>query len=161
MATFKGDLITSFEAGDIVDSRVHGGIVKSYRDAFELSDTADADFAIVLKISVDAIIDSVIFASDDLGTAGTVDIGFYKADGDSYTVVDADAIANGVDVNSAAVTPTDYRYSVKAIDTAGQAAWELAGLSARPEYSDFYIGLTTDTGTTAAGTVLLEVKTVE
>ena len=132
MAIFKSDTITSRDAGDIINSRINGGFVKSYRDAFELADTANADFAILFGVPVDAIIDSVIFGCDDLGTAGTVDIGFYRASADTYAVVDADAIANNIDVNTAAVAPTNYRYSVKGIETAGQAAWQLAGLSARP-----------------------------
>ena len=104
----------------------------------------------------------VYFASDDLGTAGTVDIGFFKQEVDgTYTAVDADAIANNIDVNSAAVARTDYRFSVKGIETANQSCWELAGLSARPPYGDIYLGLTTDTGTTADGTVLLQATVTE
>jgi len=125
---------------------------------FELPDTADADTAIFEKIQVDAVIATFRFAFDDLGTAGTVDLGFFKRNQDgTYTVVDADAMANNIDVNAAAVAMTDYRYSAKGIETTGQTVWELAGLSARPEYGDLYIGITTDTGTTAAGTVAYDI----
>jgi hypothetical protein len=160
MATFKGTHITNFDATPFnsVNSRLHGGVVKNITDAFELADTANADFAIVAKLPVDAIIKSIKFACDDLGTAGTVDIGFYtKAADGTYTAVDADAIANNIDVNAGAVALTEYRYSVKGIETANQAAYTLAGLSARPDYTDIYVGLTTDTGTTQAGTVLIDI----
>lgn len=159
MATQKGTHITDFDSNpfDVVDSKLHGGRMRHARDQFELTDTADGDVAHVLKIPVDAVIDSIKFACDDLGTAGTVDIGFYKKNADgTYTAVDADAIANNIDVNSAAVSLTEYRYSVKGIETANQKAWELAGLSAKPAYDDLYLSLTTDTGTTADGTVLLQ-----
>lgn len=164
MATQKGTHVTNFDAEpfNTTNARLHGGVKKVVRDAFELADTANGDIAHVLKIPVDAILDSVIFGCDDLGTAGTVDIGFYykKADG-TYVAVDADAIANNIDVNSAAVSPTEYRFSVKGIETANQAAYELAGLSARPAYADLYISLTTDTGTTTAGTVYLKAEYTE
>ena len=164
MATFKGTHITNFDAQpfDSVNARLHGGVKKVVRDAFELADTANADDAIVLKLPIDAIIDSVIFACDDLGTAGTVDIGFHKKNSDgTYTAVDADAIANNINVNSAAVSATEYRFSVKGIETANQTAWELAGLSARPDYAELYLSLTTDAGTTAAGTVYLKAEYTE
>lgn len=164
MATFKGTHITKFDNTpfDTVNAREHGGVVKAYVDAFELADTANGDIAHVFKIPVDAIIHSIKFACDDLGAAGTVDIGFYrkKADG-TYVAVDADAIANNIDVNTAAVTLTEYRFSVKGIETARQAAYELAGLSARPAYGDLYVSLTTDTGTTVAGTVTMQMLVTE
>lgn len=164
MATYKGTHITDFDAQpfDSVNARLHGGVVKAVVDQFELADTADGDFAIVAKLPVDSIIHSVKFACDDLGTAGTVDIGFYrkKADG-TYVAVDADALANNIDVNSAAVSATEYRFSAKGIETATDNAYTLAGLTDRPDYGDIFIGLTTDTGTTAAGTVLVNIQYTE
>lgn len=163
MPTQKGTHVTLMDAkpSGIIDARKHGGFIKYYGDSFELADTADADNAIVLKLPIDGILDDVIFGCDDLGTAGTVDIGFYRklSDG-TYTAVDADALANNIDVNTAAVAPTSYRYSVKGIETQNQTLWELAGLSARPAYDDIYLSLTTDTGTTTAGSVLLKAYVV-
>jgi hypothetical protein len=164
MATQKGTHITDFDATpfDSVNSRLHGGVLKASVDTFELADTANGDIAHVFKIPVDAVLHSVKFASDDLGTAGTVDIGFYRKNDDgTYSAVDADALANNIDVNSAAVSLTEYRFSVKGIETANQAAYTLAGLSARPAYGDLYISLTTDTGTTAAGTVTMQIQYTE
>ena len=163
MATQKGNHITNFDSTPpgVVDARLHGGIVKYYGDQFELVDTADGDIAHLLRLPVDAIAKHIYAAFDDLGSAGTVDIGFYrkKTDG-TYIVVDADAFANNIDVNASAVVRTDYRFSAQGIETANQTIWELAGLSARPDYSDLYLSLTTDTGTTADGTVLLQAELV-
>lgn len=159
MATQKGTHITKFDSTppEVTEARLHGGNLKYYGDAFELTDTANGDIAHALRLPIDGILEDVIFGCDDLGTAGTVDIGFYKKDSDgSYTVVDADALANNIDVNSAAVAPTSYRYSAKGIQTANQTLWELAGLSTKPNYNDIYLSVTTDTGTTADGTVLLK-----
>lgn len=164
MATYYGTHITKFDANPPtpVNARQHGGVVKYIGDTFELADTANGEFAIVAKLPIDSMLVSLKAAFDDLGTAGTVDIGFYrKAVDGTYVVVDADAIANNLDVNSAAVALTEYRFSVKGIETMNQSIWELAGLSARPAYTDMYIGLTTDTGTTAAGTATIQVLYTE
>lgn len=155
MAQTLGTHITNMDAKPFerVLAKLHGGTPKRIVLTDEIPDTANGDSMIVAKVPVDAVLSSVRAAFDDLGTAGTVDIGFYKkaADG-TYTVVDADAIANNIDVSTAAVAFTEYRFQVKGIETIEQTVWELAGLSARPDYADMYIGLTTDTGTTAAGT---------
>lgn len=164
MTTYKGNHITNFDSTPraVVNSRLHGGILKYAGDQFELVDSAAADNFMVVKLPVEATIVSLKAAFDDLGTAGTVDIGIFKKNADgTYTAVDADAFANNIDVNTAAVALTEYRYSVKGIETANQTLWELAGLSARPAYSDMYIGFTTDTGTTATGTALLQVQYVD
>ena len=164
MATQKGTHITDFDSTpfDSVNARLHGGVLKASVDTFTLTGTANGDIAHVFKIPVDAILHSVKFACDDLGTAGTVDIGFYRlaADG-SYVAVDADALANNIDVSTAAVSLTEYRFSAKDIDTANDAAYVLAGLSARPAYEDLYISITTDTGTTADGTVTMQIQYTE
>ena len=166
MATTKGNHITAFDntPPDTVNSRLHGGRVKGAVDQFELADTADGDIHHVFKLPVDATILSVKMATDDLGTAGTIDIGFYEkysAGDGTYTVVDADAIASAIDVNAAATALTEYRFEAAAIETADQPAWELAGLSARPAYGDIYVSITTATGTTAVGTVALIIQYTE
>jgi len=164
MATQKGTHITNFDATpfDVTNARLHGGVVKSAVDTFTLADTADGDIAHVFKIPVDAILHSVKFACDDLGTAGTVSIGFYTKNADNtYSAVDIDALAVDIDVNSGAVALTEYRFSAKDIDTATQAAYTLAGLSARPAYEDLYISLTTATGTTQDGTVTMQIQYTE
>lgn len=164
MATQKGTHITAFDADPFtsVNARLHGGVVKAFVDTFELTDTANGDIAHVFRVPIDAVVHSIKFACDDLGAAGTVDIGLYrkKADG-TYEVVDADAFANNIDVATAAVGLTEYRFSAKGIETANQALWELAGLSARPDYGDLYVSLTTDTGTTTDGTVTMQMLITE
>jgi hypothetical protein len=164
MAQQKGTHVTNFDATPLltVNSRQHGGVVKYAGDTLELADTANNDTAVLIKLPIDAVIQSVKFACDDLGTAGTVDITFfYKNSDGTYTEIADGLIANGIDVNAAAVGLTEYRFSVLNINTVNQSAWELAGLSARPAYGDIYIGVTTDTGTTSAATIALQVLYTE
>lgn len=161
MAQTLGTYVTNMDAKPFerVTSRLHGGNVKGIVLTDEVPDTANGDTMILAKLPVDATLASLRGAFDDLGTAGTVDIGlFYKAADGTYTVIDADCIANNIDVSTAAVALTEYRFQVKGIETIKQPLWELAGLTARPAYSDVYLGLTTDTGTTAAGTVSMFIE---
>lgn len=164
MTTYKGTSITNFDSTPFtsVNSRVHGGVIKGIVDTFEFADSANADVGIIAKLPIDAVIYSLKMGFDDLGTAGTVDIGLFKKNADgTYTAVDADAFANNIDVNTAAVAMTEYRFSVFGIESAMKSTWELAGLSARPAYEDLYVGITTDTGTTAVGTVSTQILYAE
>lgn len=161
VTTSKSINVTAFEATPmtVVSSRVYGGFEKCILDTVEVPDTGNADIIIMSPLPVDAPITSLVMGFDDLGSAGTVDIGFYKKNNDgTYTVVSANAIANDIDVHTAATAMTEYRYSVLGIETIQQPTWQLAGLSARPAYELLYIGLTTDTGTTVIGTASLKAK---
>lgn len=111
----------------------------------------------MVRVPVSATISSVKFASDDLGTVGTLDIGLYEV-GNDGAAVDATAFAATIDVNSAAVALTEYRFSALGIETVNQKAWELAGLSAEPAYGFFDIVLTASAATDAAGDVSIIVE---
>lgn len=164
MAITKGNHITNFDAQPplTVNSRFHGGVMKGAVDQFELADTANNDAHIVFKLPVEAVIHSVKMATDDLGSAGTIDIGFHrKGDDGVYVAVDVNAIATAIDVNAAATALTEYRFEAAAIETADQPAWELAGLAARPAYGDIYLSISTPTGTTAVGTVAMQIQYTE
>lgn len=164
MTQYLGTHITKMDASPIdrVESRLHGGIKKHARDLFEIADTAANDYYLLFKISVDAVISSLRMACDDIGTAGTASFGFYKKNADgTYTAVDVDAIASAIDIHSGAIALTEQRYEAAAIDTALYPAWQLAGLSARPAYGDLYVALTTETGTDATGTVMVEMDWID
>lgn len=164
MATLKATHITNMDAtpATVVRSRVHGGNLKHYRDAFEIGDTANADVTIVFKVGIDEVPVSLKFACDAL-TSGALDIGLYKKNADgTYSAVDDDAFATAVDPSSAvALTEMLFEAAAANIANANKTMWEWAGLSARPAYGELYVALTHDTGTGADGTVLLELTTVE
>lgn len=159
MTTTLGNHITDFDANppNTVNSRLHGGYIKATIDTFELGILTMGDDHQVFKIPVDTVIHSIKMATDDLGTTGALDIGFYtrQADG-TYVVIDADALASAVDVSTAAVPLTEFRFEAADIDTGSQRAFELAGLTERPEFGDIYVSLTASTATTAIGTVHME-----
>lgn len=142
----------------INDSKLDGGILRCIMDTIEVPDTADNDVCILARVPVDACLVGVELATDDCGSAGTADLGYFKRNSDlTYTAVDANNLASGLDINTAAVAFTQRRFSAANIDTVRQKVWELAGLSARPAYDYLYIGLTTTTGTTTIGTASIKV----
>lgn len=162
MAVNKSLQVTTEDSINLVEGHF-AGVLKSKVAELELSGAAsDNDVHLMMKIPVNANITELFFSSDDLGTTGTFNVGFYKADGSTISAdtdaVDEDALATAIDVNAAAVAKTDIRYEVKGIETIGQKAWELAGLSSKPDYEEFYIALTNAAATTAGGTVTLLVN---
>lgn len=159
MAVFKSDLVTNEDAGTMNEKHTQG-LLKNINALLELASTsADNDVHLMLRIPVDANITELYFASDDLGSTGDFNVGFYPVNGTVITAVtdtiDEDALASAIDVNTAAVAKIDIRYEVQNIDSLGERAWELAGLSSKPDYAYFYIALTNTAATTAAGTVTL------
>lgn len=159
MPTFLYDVAANEAAKPFerLPSSNFGGHRRGFISSFELADTANGDIAPFIALPVDATLPSCILGFDDLGSAGTVDIGFYRKQEDgTFVEVDKDALHDNLDVTSA-VAMTEYRYSVKGIDTAGKKIWELAGLSARPAYGELWLAITTDTGTTQIGTVAYNV----
>ena len=164
MATILGTHITNMDATPFnrVLAVEYGGFQKTISLTEEFPVMSLADVEIVAKLPIDAVLPSIKLASDDLGTTGTLNIGFYKKNTDgTYTAVSAAAIASAINVNTAAVALTEYRFSVKDINTAKQKVWELAGLSARPAYSDMYVGVAAAAATTAIGTVSMFIDFVE
>jgi hypothetical protein len=163
MTTTKAANITNYDTTPptIVDSALDGGFIRSIVDTIEVPDNEDADISILARIPVDAVIPSLMLASDDLGNSAQADLGFYKKNSDgTYTAGSAAAIASNLDLNTAAVAFTERRFSVLGIETVQQKAWELAGLSARPAYDYLFVALTFDTGGTAAGTVSIKAQYV-
>lgn len=93
------------------------------------------------RVPVDATLVSCEFAHDDMATTSiTVDIGFYQVGGPG-AAVDIDAIGTDIDWDGAAAF-TDHRYETLAIETVDDKMWELAALSARPDYPELDIVVT-------------------
>lgn len=163
----KGTHITKFDANppDIVNAREHGGVVKYVGDGLDVPILPLNSVVILAKLPADARVLSLKFASTDLGTTGEIDIGIYRKTREgAYAVAHTgseDAFAEDVDVNAAAVALTEYRFSALANDTLNKPLWALAGLSARPEYNDMYIGISVPEVTTAAGKVAIQVLYTE
>ncbi len=162
MATEKSALLVLQETNPPVVANTRG-IEKVALDTVEVADGANADIALTgIRISVESKVSSVLVACDDLGTGTTMDVGLYKDNGDgTYTAVLATAFGSAIDVAAAALGLTEIRFETRNIDTVKQRAWELAGLSARPAYGEFVLGLSFPAETTAAGTVTAIVRTIQ
>ena len=161
MATQKATNITEFDTTppSVVDSKTANGYERVIFDTIEATALSVSDVVILARVPVDALLSSVLLATDDLGTTGVLDLGYYKKNADgTYTAVDSNNLASSLDVNTAAVAFTERRYSAHNIDTVQKKVWELAGLSARPSYDHMYIALTATTATTATGTISIIVK---
>lgn len=138
----------------------NNGLVNSHVIAtmgtIEAPITAADDTIILCSVPVDAKLIEVSLAFDDLDSDvapdSTMHLGLFSDDGDgTFTVVDADILAASIDVGTAAVALTNYRFSAQNISTAQMPVWDIA-LSARPAYDQLYIGLTTAVST--AGTIV-------
>lgn len=157
MAVLKSNLITKRQDKSAQIPRGEQAHIRCALAGYEATGAiADNDIIILAEIPVDARISSIRFWADDLGTTGDFNFGFYKgnADVDSLTdadAVDEDALATAVDVNAAAQADVELRFEVKDLSTINDAAWELAGLSSRPEYNTFLVAITASEATTAAG----------
>jgi hypothetical protein len=123
----------------------------------------------LFSIPLNAVITSLVVASTDHGTTGDLDIGFFpntkaihdEIEADTIVVgdaVDKDALVQNLDINAAAVAPTECRFQVKAITTAEQTAYELSGLTSVPAYDEFLVVASLPEATTAAGTVVVRIE---
>ena len=128
---------------------------------------ADNDVILMCEVPVEAKISSIKMSADDLGTTGDLNVGFYPGPGSGITIatdadaVDEDAIGTAIDVNAAVLADVEIRFETANISTVTQKAWELAGLSAKPDYATFYLAFTASEATTAAGDLVLIVRITE
>lgn len=167
MAIHKSDLVSNRENG-IKNKLGTKGKPVTQMDVITFSGAvADNDVIVTdILIPIDAIILSVKFASDKLGTTGDFNLGFHKGNvdvstlTDSVGVVDEDALAVDIDVNAAVVTNAEHRFNVNGIESALSSAWSLcAALSARPtDYKTLRLTLTASEATTASGDCLVTVQ---
>jgi len=159
MATFLGTHVTDFDSTpfDVVDARLHGGLLRTISCVDEVPDTANADVLILARIPIDAVVKSVRSGNDALG-AGTMDLGLYKKNADgTYTAVDDNCFADAIAVTGAnALTDVTYEAGATLIADRNKPAWQRANLSTRPEYGDLYLAATFDTGTSSVATLLVE-----
>lgn len=137
-----------------------GGKVRSSYGSADFAASDATSIARVLRIASDAKVVTLRFASDDLGTGGTVDVGLHQTTENGGAAVDDDLFASAVDTDTAAVGWTDItdESAVVAIEDAGKALWEQLGLSTDPRVNyDVTVTRNTAAGT---GTVALKMEYV-
>lgn len=164
MAVNKSDLVTNADDLDTQNDQIHSGrerVVVAHDAAPIL---ADNDIVLMCEVPVDARINSIRLWADDLGTTGDLNLGFYPGPGSGVSIsadtdaVDEDALGTAIDANAAALADVEVRFETQNISTANSKAWELAGLSAQPDYGSFYLAFTASEATTAAGDLVLHVR---
>jgi hypothetical protein len=164
MAVNKSDLVTNADDLDTQNEQgsYAGEKVVIAHDAAPI--LADNDIVLMCEIPVNAKISSIRMSSDDLGTTGDLNLGFYPGPGSNVSIsadsdaVDEDAIGTAIDVNAAATADVEVRFETANISGANSKAWALAGLSAEPDYGSFYLAFTASEATTAAGDLVLVVR---
>jgi hypothetical protein len=135
-----------------------GGFLKCAADSAAFAASDDTSVARVLRVKSGDRVHQLLFASDDLGTGGTVDVGLHQTAENGGAVVDADFFASAINTDSAAVVWTDITQESGVIDiiAADQPIWQQLALTADPgiEYD------VTVTRNTAAGTGDVALKMV-
>lgn len=164
MATVISNILTTKEDKDLqIDSGLaFGGVHCSLANYVAAGALADNTVILMCEVPVNAKIIGADISVDDLGTAGTMNIGFYPGNIKASDVVigdalDEDALATAIDVNAAALLETNGRFEVADIKNAYKKVWELAGLSAEPGYAHMYIGITLAQATTAGGDIMMKI----
>ena len=164
MATTKAANITLMDAtpGSPAPAGLQGAPVRVIMDTIATAAVVAVDDVILLaRVPARAYLKSVKLAIDDLGTTGDLDIGFYAGTGTGGTagaVLDRNALASAVDVNAAATALTEYRFNLLDKNTIRQPVWDLATLSAAPDYDYIDIAITPTEATTAAGDITIIVE---
>lgn len=137
---------------------VSTGAVREVVDFVEFASSDATSVGRVFRIPSRARVSHLWYASDDLGTGGTIDIGLYSIAGGA--VVDADFFASALDVDTAAVgwTEVTHESGVVNIDKSAKALWVQLGLSADPNIL-YDVAVTRNTAT-GSGTVALKMQYV-
>jgi hypothetical protein len=96
----------------------------------------------------------------DAITSGAADIGLYDINSAGGAVISATCFATAQSIASAITLGTNVKYEALNIDQAEKTYWEIAGLTTDPsKLMDVVLTLTA--ATTAAGTLVLEVESIE
>lgn len=125
--------VTNANAGTFNNSGVTNGHQRQSVATVEVGAVDAASTYRFFRLPSNATGISLIFASDDLGTTPTVNVGLYDINGGA--VVDATLFASAINVNSAAVAPTEIAHESGTYDISKieQPLWQVLGLSADPQ----------------------------
>ena len=162
----KSTFISNIETGlrTFNDVRQAGAQLKVATATVEVA-AADDDGSIYdfVRLPSQAIVYSALIMSDAIAAATDYDLGVYTpVEGGTPTAVDADCLADGVDINAGFAVPTELLGHTGGkpdpADYGQKPLWEQAGVSADPGDDTLYdICLTANTVGTAAGTISLAI----
>lgn len=134
------------------------GDLRSAVISFEVA-AADDDGSVyrLMQINANSIITNVKFCNDAITAATDYDFGFY--DVESGAVVDADELADGLDISSGNASGSEAS-AMTAVDIAnrGKKVYSLLGKTASTKAVAYDLAITANTVGTAAGTVTVFVE---
>jgi len=134
-----------------------GGVVKVARGTIETANGDDiASVYRFARLPSSARIVMIQLWSDDIGTTGTADFGLYRTAADGGAVVDADAFASAVVLDSGAIAGTmiHHESALYGVEDIEQQFWLVAGASTDPQVM-YDVCATLTEATDAVGTVSL------
>ena len=156
---------TDLEAGrKSAASKVAGGQVRELAITFEVA-AADSDGSIykLARIPANAVITKAELNCDAIAGSTDWDLGFY--DDDEATAVDADILADGVDINAGAALGSEVNMlgngSTYGVDDIGKKVWEILGKTISNKKEGYILALTANTVGSADGTVSLRLQYLE
>lgn len=161
VVNLKSTVITNSDATTYTLNKkaLAGGIVKCARGTVETGAADDiASVYRFARLPSSANICMIQLWSDDIGTTGTADFGLYRTAADGGAVVDANAFATALVLDSGAIAGTMIQHAsaVYGVEDVESQLWQIAGLSSDPKVM-YDVCATLTEATDAAGTVSLMV----
>ena len=139
----------------------NGSVLRAIVKTFEVA-AADDDgsiYRIIKDVQPEMIIKNIIVTNDAI-TAGTdYDIGFYKSLETGGDVINADALADGLDLSSAHIEGAGISgIAAVAVENVEKKIFELAGDTISTKIKAYDIAFTANTAGTAAGTISVKIE---
>lgn len=159
--TKSTDVTNKDAAPQVLSAGIYGG----YRTEENINNVAvaaaDDDTSVyrVTRLRSSDIIPSIQVMNDAITSGTDYDLGIYQTAANGGAVVDADLIADGVDMSSARVVWTEVRYNDTAtakIEEFYKPLWQLLGLTSDP-MREYDLCWTANTVGSAAGDIVTRV----
>jgi hypothetical protein len=165
MATVKSTWITNATATPpvLTDAAESVGVMKEAMGVATVSATqASGDVIRLCRVPSNARISEVLLSTADATTAGAINIGVWKTEGDGGAVVDADLFASALALTGGPFQNSDQTWESGEYTYAesGLPLWEVLGLSADPNLLYDICAEVSTTGNGMGTTMVLKVRYV-
>ena len=165
MATVKSTWITNATATPVTftDAAESVGVMKEAASVATVSATqASGDVIRMVRVPSNARISEVLLCTGDATTAGAINIGVWKTEGNGGTVVDADLFASALALTGGPFNNSDQTFESGEFTYAECALplWEVLGLTADPNVEYDICCEVSTTGNGMGTTLALKVRYV-
>jgi len=154
-------------AGEATDAHKSSGVKKIVRTVIFETEAADAagDIKALFRVGAHEIPVACRILNDAIAGATDIDVGLYR---DSEVVVDADALADGLDISagSAIGSPANGLSALGIDEVKGKAFYDIANDVATGDVvgdlpnDSYWVCLTLNSEVAAAGTINIELETI-